>query len=277
MLRNPVWHAWLEAERTFLWLYGIRISQEPERISYQVLMVEQLVQVKLYYCKLLFCEIIFQSLYLFRWGRSTLLEQCLSLAQAQGTFIAYYYCDFRDEQSQRAESVVGSLICQICRQLNGKPTSLLDFAQSHSTDNGQLSTSTYRDLEGLLLTLLDACPSIIIAIDGLDECHNRESILSLLVQLPLQKTYKAKVLVTSRVEEDIRTTFAGQNQQSTRVHASNEDINLYISNSIAESSRLRRLSPALTNRVKDSLSIGANGMYVYLCNDGHRSIPINLM
>ena len=178
--------------------------------------------------------------------------------------VVYYYCDFREKKSQRAENVLGSLICQLSKQLKEVPEELLELFESHRTDSGQHSSPTYQELEGLFVSLLSYCPFVTIVVDALDECLNREALLLLLCFLPAYDLCKVKVLVSSRQEGDIQAAFAQQPKQSTKTYAVNEDIRSYIDDSIGKSSRLSRLSPNLMEEVKDSLHAGANGMCVYV-------------
>ena len=195
---------------------------------------------------------------------STLLEYCISQEQEVENIVVYYYCDFREKKSQKAGNVLGSLICQLSKQLKEVPVELLEFFESHRTDTGQHSAPTYHELEGLFVSLLSYCPFITIVVDALDECLNREALLLLLCFLPACDLCKVKVLVSSRQEGDIQAAFAQQSKQSTKTYAVNEDIRSYIDDSVGKSSRLSRLSPNLMEEVKDCLHTGANGMCVYV-------------
>ena len=204
---------------------------------------------------------------LIRINSSTLLEYCMSREQGQGKAVVYYYCDFREKKSQRSENVLGAIICQLSKQLEDTPGELLEFFNSHRTDNEEYSTPTYRELEDLFMSLLIHYPSIIIVLDALDECLNRESLLLFLNSLIVYDACKIKVLVSSRQEGDIQAAFAKHPQQSTNVYAVDEDIRSYIDDSIRKSNRLSRLSPDLMDLVKDSLHTGANGMYDLVYGD----------
>ena len=165
----------------------------------------------------------------------------MSQEQDGEKIIAYYYCDFREKKSQRSENVLGGLISQSSKQLKEAPVKLLEFFNSHRTDNEKYSTPTYRELEDMFVSLLNNCPSVIIVIDALDECLNREALLLLLNSLALSSACRIKILVSSRQEGDIQTAFAHKPQQSTNVNAIDEDIRSYIDDSISKINRLSRL------------------------------------
>ena len=176
--------------------------------------------------------------------------------------MAYYYCDFREKKSQSPENVLGALICQLCKQLDEASEELIEFADAHRTDGGQYSAPIYEELEKLLLSLLAGCPQIIIILDALDECLNRDNLLVFLKLLPTLDACNIKVLVSSRQEGDIQVVFADQPQQSANIYAVDRDVRAYIKASIAKSRRLQLLPPELMRTVEDSLCKEAKGMCV---------------
>jgi Cdc6-like AAA superfamily ATPase len=224
MLQHRIWTNWLVAESSFLWLYGIPGSGKTVLTS-------------------------------------TLLEDCYGQESTKSSMITFFYCDFREKDSQKPEYILGGLICQLRSQFEEPPVVFTDFLEKHQGTNGQNTTPTCQELEDLLTQMLQQAPSSIVVIDGLDECVERQSILHLLRNLPNMKSCSVRVLVTSRQLGDIEEAFTQYKSQSTRVHAVDHDIEAYISTSIATNSRLRRLQPDLRALVQETLQSGAHGMF----------------
>ena len=227
MLNSQLWYNWLEAKSSFLWLYGIAGSGKTILTS-------------------------------------TLIEECRSHFANDETFLAYFYCDFREKETQKEEAVLGSLICQLSMQFDTLPPQLEEFARMHEVSGGQLTSPSLEDLQRLFLGLLEECPSSAIVLDGLDECRQRSNIVPLLSNIATSTEYKTKVLISSRQEGDLEQTFGKFAHQSTRVHAVDNDIEYYISNSIATKHRLQRLPEALQEEIMKGLQAQALGMFRYV-------------
>ena len=156
--------------------------------------------------------------------------------------------------------MLGALICQLCMQSPELPSRMQDFVRKFSTDTGQFISPDFDDLEAVFRDLLGSIPSVTIVLDALDECTNRDHILSLLQRLPTSMSCRMRVLVTSRREGDIEEAFTNYAQYSLRVHADDKDIDAYISSAINTNKRLQRLPPELKNRVRTTLYDETHGM-----------------
>ncbi|KAL9625855.1 MAG: hypothetical protein Q9160_000175 [Pyrenula sp. 1 TL-2023] len=225
MMKDAAWRDWFDAERKFLWLYGIPGSGKTVMTS-------------------------------------TLLEQCAAaLTEEKGARLAYFYCDFRNKESQRPEYVLGGLVVQLCSQLEKTPAPLQEFIQAHRIQPDRFATPTCKDLEKLLLKVLEFVPRATIIVDALDECMDRHVLLEVLTALPATDQASVKVLVSSRQEGDIEAALSGFDRLSTRVDAHDQEIALYVSSCMSSSERLRRLPDPLRQTVTRALVQGACGMF----------------
>lgn len=224
MTKDPAWRDWFDADRRFLWLYGIPGSGKTVMTS-------------------------------------TLLEQCAVLTEEKGARLAYFYCDFRNKESQRPEYVLGGLVVQLCSQLENTPAPLQEFIQAHRIQPDRFANPTCKDLEKLLLMVLAFVPRAIIIVDALDECMDRHVLLEVLTALPSADQSNVKVLVSSRQEGDIEAALSGFDRLSTRVDAHDQEIALYVSSCMSGSERLRRLPNPLRQTVARTLVQGACGMF----------------
>lgn len=137
--------------------------------------------------------------------------------------------------------------------------------EEHNTKDGQLRALTYSELESLLVAVLQECPPTTLVLDALDECQDRECLLELLVRLADSPTFSAKILVSSRRELDIQNAFDSMPRIPIESDIVDKDIHSYLEYVIKTNKRLYKLSPSLKTTILETLTLGANGMYVLIC------------
>ncbi|PGH32167.1 hypothetical protein GX50_05066 [[Emmonsia] crescens] len=192
---------------------------------------------------------------------STILNQCLLPKASEKLVVAYYYCDFRSHDSCRPESVVGAIILQICQVLPSFPADVEDSFARHIGKDGKAAPPSLEELEVLLGQVLPLVPSITIAVDALDECHERETLAKILRNLSSNASTPVKVIVSSRREVDIVRFLKDQPSMSTQSKDADEDIHQYIRSTMKLRPRLQKLSQALQEHIVDTLTKGACGMF----------------
>ncbi|KAH0561934.1 hypothetical protein GP486_003361 [Trichoglossum hirsutum] len=175
--------------------------------------------------------------------------------------VAYFYCDFREKDAQRPEAVLGSIICQICRQFDDIPSVVEMAFNSHSNSDGLTTPPSYKELERTLTALLRLCHHATIVIDALDECHHRSDLLNLLADVTTLDPRNVRVLVTSRREMDIVKAFGTLPQISLTVEAVDSDIRRYLSNIVDAKASFAAMNASLKASIVSSLTEGASGMF----------------
>jgi hypothetical protein len=172
--------------------------------------------------------------------------------------VVYFYFDFNDNEKQRHENLIRSLIIQVSMQSKDTPEAL-NALFTHS-QNGQRQPT----IEGLTLTLQrmvsDFHKSFII-LDALDECKERKELLELIESIVNWKLEMLHLLATSRRENDIEETLAplltGQICiQSVLVDA---DIHIHIRERLQNDTKLR-WPEDVQIEIEEALVSGANGM-----------------
>ncbi|KGQ01909.1 hypothetical protein PAAG_11299 [Paracoccidioides lutzii Pb01] len=78
---------------------------------------------------------------------STILNQCLPSKVSEKNVVAYYYCDFRSYDSCRPESVVETIILQICHTLHCLPVGVQDAFSRHIEKDGKDVPASLEELE----------------------------------------------------------------------------------------------------------------------------------
>lgn len=192
-----------------------------------------------------------------------------SLFAALQTWPPIFYCDFRDADSQKPESVIGALVCQLCQQLESWPNVIDECMNRHTTEDGRVSAPAYEELEVLLTHVLNETErqggrNVMVVIDALDECNDRERLLQLLASLPGRTENNVKVFVTSRRETDIRRCFNEFPQVSLWGSAIDDDVRRHLEHTMKTSAVFRKLSDLLKEFIVTALASRVDGMYVLL-------------
>jgi len=117
------------------------------------------------------------------------------------------------------------------------------------------------DLRDMLLRLLAETKAqgkeAIIVIDGLEVCFAHQDLLSTLSDIPT--TAPCRLLVTSRIEEEIEYAFEAHPSMALQPHLVNEDVTRFVMKEVERRPTLKRLNADLKQEVVASISRGAFG------------------
>ena len=167
--------------------------------------------------------------------------------------LAFYYCDFRDDQKKDRRGLLSSILFQLSEQSDSYHDILSTFFSAHR--NGAQSPSDdelTRCLKNLLR--LSGQAPVYLIVDALDECPNtpdllshREKVLILLEDLVDSAFPELRLCVTSRPETDIKLVLEPLTFRSVSIHNESgqmEDIESYIKWAVGSHRKMRRWKPA---------------------------------
>jgi NACHT domain len=183
--------------------------------------------------------------------------------------MAYFYCDFRDEDKQNCHSLVLSIISQLCAQSNLCCDILSRVYLAHDKGAQKPSDETLAKCLAEMVSLPVQGP-IYIIVDALDECPNnsglptpREEVLDLIDNLIGLRLPNLHICVTSRPEIDIQSTLEPLTTLRVSLHnqsGQKEDIVDYVSSVVHSDKKMRRWREEDRNLVVETLSERADGM-----------------
>ncbi|PVH67497.1 hypothetical protein DL98DRAFT_296048, partial [Cadophora sp. DSE1049] len=223
-LKSSEFEEWKMTSRSFLWLYGIPGCG-----------------------KSVLC--------------STVLEKVKSQYKSNPTVaIAYFYFDFNDTEKQRHDKFTHSLIEQLAWQ-STKALAYLESLFSRYQDGKQQPTQDA--LEVALQQMLNEFGETFIILDALDECKEREELLSLLQNLTSWGAGNLHVLATSRRERDIEETLESLTTSEICLQSAlvDNDIRTHLSERLQNDPKLKRWPANVRGEIKDTLMEGAQGMF----------------
>ena len=183
--------------------------------------------------------------------------------------LAFFYCDFRDNQKRRLRGLLSSLLVQLCGRSDAYYGVVSDFYSSHN-DGGQHASDG--ELFECLKQVLESPnqSTVYIVIDALDECpaeagllSPREEVLELVKDLVELQIPTLRLCVTSRPEADVGPVLAPLTFRSVSLHDEKgqaQDITEYIKFVVNSDPKIRAWRRADKELVVEALTKKADGM-----------------
>ena len=183
--------------------------------------------------------------------------------------MAYFYCDFCDDNKQNCRNLIISIISQLCTQSNYCCDILSQFYLAHDKGTRKPSDDTLMKCLTKIVSVPVQGP-IYLIVDALDECPNdsglptpREEVLDLIDNLVGLHLPNLHICVTSRPEIDIRATL--EHLTTLRVSLQDQtgqkrDIVDYVGSVVHFDKKMRRWRKEDRNLVIKTLSERADGM-----------------
>jgi hypothetical protein len=200
---------------------------------------------------------------------STIIKDIDGMRASGLASLAFFYCDFRDDEKKGRRGLLSSLLSQLCEQSDSYCEILSDFYSKHR-DGLQYPSD---DALTQCLKAMVKCPGqapIYVVVDAVDECPNtsgtpspREKVLSVVEELVGLHIPNLRLCITSRPEPDIETvleplkpcSFSLQDQDGQ-----NQDIIDYITSRVDTDPKMRRWRAEDKELVIGTLSQRAGGM-----------------
>jgi len=184
--------------------------------------------------------------------------------------LAFFYCDFKEEQKTVLRGLLSSLLVQLCCQSDSYCDILSRFYLEH--ENGSRDPrdkELARCLENLVK--VPGQVPVYLIFDALDECSDtssmpspREEVLKMLEQLIIDLCHaNLRICITSRPETDIKVVLLPFTSRSVSLHdepGQMEDIENYIKAVVNMDPRNRRWTMDDKQLVIDTLTERADGM-----------------
>ncbi|BCS04699.1 NACHT domain protein [Aspergillus luchuensis] len=196
-------------------------------------------------------------------GKSVVLANMvddLNLDVGRKAVVAYFFCQHDSTQSLAPKTVIGSLVRQLLQSAND-----FDAARDFLGDKRSLEVD---DIVTLLKHLLPTHFEAFFILDGLMHCDAEARQVILTSLLEIQKFIKLSLCVSVRPEPAGSLQELNQlpNRQFLSVEDNKSDIDAFINAELVrclESEKLVINNPALILEIRDSLSQGAQGMFLW--------------
>jgi hypothetical protein len=195
------------------------------------------------------------------------------IQKSRSALLAFFYCDFREDQKRDLRGLLSSLLVQLCQQSDMYCDILLKFYSEHEEGLRSPSNAALAECLKNLLKLRGHAP-VYLVIDALDECSNtpaisspRAKILELIAELIESESSfpKLRVCVTSRSDSDIKfvldpLVFPGRSISLHDESGQKTEMENYIKSIINTNPKNRRWGEEMKQLVIDTLVKRADGM-----------------
>jgi len=183
--------------------------------------------------------------------------------------LAFFYCDFREDQKKDLRGLLSSLLVQFCHQSDSYSDILFKFYSEHANGSCHPSDDVLAGCLKDLLKLPGHAP-VYVVVDALDECPNtssipspRDEVLNLIEELIKSEIPNLRICVTSRPEMDIKDFLDPLVLHTVSLHEESgqkRDIDEYIKSVINMNPKSKRWKVADKQLVIDVLTRKADGM-----------------
>jgi hypothetical protein len=200
---------------------------------------------------------------------SAIIEDIDTMRNSGLASLAFYYCDFREDQKKDRHGLLSSVLIQLCHQSNSYCDILSNFYLEHRRGSQQPSDESLVRCLKDLLEMPGQAPVYLI-VDALDECPNtfampspREKVLMLLKELVESDLPNLHLCVTSRPETDIKAVLDPLTFRSVSLHdeiGQIEAIDYYIKLAVNTDPKMRSWKAEDKQLVIDVLTKNADGM-----------------
>ena len=202
---------------------------------------------------------------------SAVIEDIFILQKSGLASLAFFYCDFRDDQKKDRRELLSSLLVQLSEQSDAYSAILSKFYEAHRRGSQQLHASDSKLADCLKDMLkLPGQATVYIIIDALDECpvttglpSPREKVLELIEELVNFDIPHLRICVTSRPEADIVPVLGSLASYSISLHGESgqaHDIAEYVKSVVHTNREMKRWKATDKQLVIDVLIKKADGM-----------------
>jgi hypothetical protein len=200
---------------------------------------------------------------------STIIENIDLMRKSGLASLAFFYCDFREDEKRDLRGLLSSLLVQLCHQSDSYCQILSNLYSEHGNGSRYPGDDALQQCLKDILEVPGQAPVYLI-VDGLDECSNtsalpspREKVLMLLEDLMDSQLPNLRICVTSRPEFDIKVVLEPLTFHSISLHAERgqlEDIGNYVRSVVSTDAKMRRWKAVDKELVIDVLIRKSDGM-----------------
>ena len=263
-LKREEYDSWCRKTNSLFWIYGIRESIPSMKFLSRIVATEYMSRWLRKNDFVVGSFGIVFGITLSHTFSSTIIDNVIHRQrEEQNTAVLYHYFDFGNKINSSAENFLRSLVAQLVKQSSTFPKALDQLRRSESS-NTRYGTrmGTEAELSAILCDSMREFDHVYIMIDALDECVERQRLLSIVHRLLHPKKGKVHILVTSRsdagLEEHLTPSITGHIllESSLIEH----DIRLYIQEQLHHNPKLRRWPQKVREKIELALMTGFQGM-----------------
>jgi hypothetical protein len=180
---------------------------------------------------------------------SAVIEYALKRCDEKNA-IAYFYCDYKDLESQDPVHILGGIASQIARQNQHAFDTLPEYYKTCHPEGSLHRPAQSNHLLDAILGMVSNFDNVSVLVDGLDGCgESTLDVIQWLASIGREKE-NVKTLFLSRAEQHIKDVLAEYPQIS--IAARSSDLRLYVASELQL--RIRDKSLRISNKTSKNTS-----------------------
>lgn len=173
--------------------------------------------------------------------------------------IAYIYCNFRRQDEQKINNLLGSLLKQLAETQPFLPSTVKELYNRHKRERTRPSL---KEISRSLQAVTTLYSRVFLIVDALDECQLFDGCRQTLLPeiFSLQANQGVNLFATSRSIPEITTKFQGN--LLLEIRANKDDIERYLEAHMRHLSSFDDWNQQLQDEIKVAIADAVDGMYV---------------
>lgn len=192
------------------------------------------------------------------------IQRCMTLATNERA-VAYFYCDYKDKNSQSVVNILGSLASQLARQHENSFMLLKDYFATLQSPKHLPRKPEVKELTQSIRDMSSIFEDVRLVVDGLDECGDEAGAASQALRSLVADHDSMSACFLSRDEPDIFEVLQTPFCSHIEIAAHTKDVDHYVRTEVEErlgKKQLRLKSNELKEEIIRQLVSRASGMLV---------------
>ncbi|KAJ3561470.1 hypothetical protein NPX13_g8934 [Xylaria arbuscula] len=176
------------------------------------------------------------------------------------TAVAFFFCDYKDVESQKLCNILSSLALQIALQNTEAFAMLQKFYNQLHPRGGLPRQPEAKQLTDTIASMSRLFDKVVVVVDALDECmDDTREVVAGIAEIA-KAAANTSIALFGRYEDDLSAVLLPE-YQHIEIAARAEDLALYIGAELRRRPALSLLDPLESNEIRQKLIAKAKGMF----------------
>lgn len=191
------------------------------------------------------------------------IQEALTHASPTPTIgAAFFFCDYKNEQTLKTTKIIGALASQLARQKDDAFNLLQDYYDELNSTDSLPKAADSDELRALVGKMCELFDQVLVVVDGIDECGDSMDEVAEMLSDLANSSQKMSMAIFSRDDVAIARQIE-DDFKLVSIAARTHDIELYVRaelESLITRGRLRTTSAKLKDDIREALVDKAEGM-----------------
>ena len=172
--------------------------------------------------------------------------------------VAYFYCNANTSQSLSTETVLSSLLSQLC--ISEVPSSVIKLYRKAIGLSGKPGPLSIEKLKATLADVIQAHGNFTFVVDGIDEALEPHALCEILYSFTKMPGSRLQLFLSSRPDFEVEAALTDVPSLTASNNSLQQDIELYVKHRLIVDRRLAKLSDGTRSHIYRALMKKSDGM-----------------